>query len=614
MNRALACQLARWSAIAGNGSRRIFYVSIGTLEHPRSEALSPMALFQHPIFRRRQLFWLLVLATLALGAGLGLRDPSPPDEPRFALAAKHIVETGDWLLPRRGREYYAEKPPVFMWLQAASYTIARDWRIAFLLPSLLAAMATLWLTADMAGRIWGRRHAPHAAAALFVCLQFGLQAKRGQIDMVLVALTTLALWGLLRHLLTGPDWRAAWIGAFAAGVGTVTKGVGFLPLLVLIPWLFVRRDLLRSAPPASDEAAVAWRWLVFVLAFAAGTAVWLGPLLLTMARDSDPALRAYARDLLFHQTGERYARAWHHVQPAWYYLQSMATMWLPGALLLPWLLPAWWRRLRRRDPRYVLLLGWSVLVLLFFSCSPGKREVYIFPALPALCIASAPMLPALLRLLGVQRMLFAYLIISACALTLVGAYGLSSPGDWLQNMADRRGISGSTIPTICAWLLAVGAFGLVLAASARLSRIAIAVAMFTAALWTAFGLGLAPALDASSSARELMLSVGKQIGPDAELGLIAWREQHLLQADRPAIDFGFKQPRNAQWNEATAWATQAPARRWLFVIDEALSPCVDTARTVVAGQSNRRTWLLVPGTALDPGCITPSFDAAVPEE
>jgi 4-amino-4-deoxy-L-arabinose transferase-like glycosyltransferase len=186
--------------------------------------------------------WLLIVVA-ALAAGIGLRDPSPPDEPRFVLAAQHMVESGDWLVPRRGSEAYSEKPPVFMWLQAASYLVVRDWRVAFLLPSLLAALGTLWLTWDLAARLWGTRFAPYAAGALWICVQFGLQAHRGQIDMVLVFLTTLSVWALARHLLLGPAWRWAWLGGFAAGVGTVTKGVGFLPLLLLIPWAFVRRDL-----------------------------------------------------------------------------------------------------------------------------------------------------------------------------------------------------------------------------------------------------------------------------------------------------------------------------------------------------------------------------------
>ena len=57
----------------------------------------------------RRTFWLfMAMALLLLGAGIGLRDPWPSDEPRFALVAKQMVESGDWLFPHRGRELYSD--------------------------------------------------------------------------------------------------------------------------------------------------------------------------------------------------------------------------------------------------------------------------------------------------------------------------------------------------------------------------------------------------------------------------------------------------------------------------------------------------------------------------
>ena len=91
----------------------------------------------------RRAFWLFMLfAFVLLGAGIGLRDPWPSDEPRFTLAAKQMVESGDWLFPHRGSELYSDKPPMLMWSEAVSYEITRSWRVAFLLPSLLAGLLT----------------------------------------------------------------------------------------------------------------------------------------------------------------------------------------------------------------------------------------------------------------------------------------------------------------------------------------------------------------------------------------------------------------------------------------------------------------------------------------
>src|SRR3546814_1317162 len=93
-------------------------------------------------FREAWLFW--ILALLVRGAGLGLRDPWPSDEPRFALVAKHMVESGEWLFPNRGQALYSDNPPLCMWLQAAAYGLVGIWRVAFSSPSLLAALGTQW--------------------------------------------------------------------------------------------------------------------------------------------------------------------------------------------------------------------------------------------------------------------------------------------------------------------------------------------------------------------------------------------------------------------------------------------------------------------------------------
>lgn len=548
---------------------------------------------------------LMLLIALSLLAGLGLRDPQPADEPRFVLAARQMVESGQWLLPRRGSELYADKPPMFMWMLAAAQQATGHWRTAFLLPSWIAALCTLWLTWDLARRLWNRTVAGYAALALFACLQFGLQAKRAQIDMVLVAMTTLSLWALVRYLLQGRDWRLLALGTFAAGLGTITKGVGFLPLLVLLPWLAVRT---RTGQRTAPAPRVAWHVLAGVGGFLVAVGLWLVPMLWTVASSHDPALQAYAAEIMWKQTGTRYANPWHHFKPAWYYLQVAATLWLPGSLLLPWLLPAWWRRLRRRDPRWVLLLGWSLLVLVFFSLSPSKRDVYVLPMLPPLCIAAAPLLPGLLRRRGVRLLLAAWLALLALLALAIGLQAWLGPPGWMLESAARRNLDARALADIGLWLTVLGVAVAACLAVWRLRRVGLATVCAIAAVWVVYGVGLMPAVDDDSSGRAIMREAGRRIGPDAELALLGWREQHLLQADRRVVDFGFKRPWEAQWEDAAAWLAQAPGRRWLFVLEDALGPCVDRNLASRLGVSSRRTWWLVPAQAVRPGCRTPAFE------
>ena len=97
--------------------------------------------------------------------------------------------------------------------------------------------------------------------------------------------------------------------------------------------------------------------------------------------------------------------------------------------------------------------------------------------------------------------------------------------------------------------------------------------------------------------------------------MLGWREQHLLQADRPVTDFGFKQPWVDQWQHAHAWLLEAPERRWLFLRKEAIGPCLDPAKVVDIGASNRRAWILAPGDAWRAGCDVPAdWSADVSED
>ncbi len=557
---------------------------------------------QHLRQRDHWLFW--TMALLVLGTGLGLRDPWPADEPRFALVARQMVESGNWLFPHRGTELYSDKPPMLMWLQALFFTVTGSWRVSFLLPSLMAALGTLWCLKDLAGRLWTPRVGLYAAWALLFAFQFTWQAKKAQIDPLVTFFITLANYGLLRHLLLGPGWRWWALGWAAAGLGTITKGVGALALLMLLPAALAS---LRGWPGVRLHARDPRFWLG-PLAYLAAVAVWLVPVVtVALARDL-PEYRAYLDDILFRQTAKRYSQSWDHHQPPWYHLGVMATMWIPPVLALPWALPAWWRRLRRRDPRYLLPLAWWALIVVFFSIPDGKRDVYVMPALPMMCLALAPLLPGLLRRRA-ARVLLPGLAAGVAVLFLAGgASVLSGHGSLDERLRDQRGLDPQAIAAGGWMLLAIGVWGLGCVLAFR-RRVAAALFATLAGLWTVFGLVGYGLLNDASSARGVMTAAGRRIGPEAQLGLVAWKEQNLLMADRPAATFGFKRPWDEQLRLGVAWQAAAPGR-WLLVQEDALEHCLDRARIELAGISNRRRWWLVPPGAVNGPCAATEEEKA----
>jgi 4-amino-4-deoxy-L-arabinose transferase-like glycosyltransferase len=545
-------------------------------------------------------FWLLAItALLVIGAGLGLRDPWPSDEPRFALVAKQMVESGDWLFPHRGHELYSDKPPMLMWLQATFYTLLRDWRVAFLLPSLLAALGTLACVYDLGRRLWTRRVGLYAAWVLLFTLHFTFQAKKAQIDPLVVFFITLANYGLLRHLLLGPNWRWWTLGWFAAGVGVITKGVGVIALLMLLPAALAS---VRQWPRVRLHVRNPRFWLGPVAFFVAILA-WLVPVAATALASQSPEYRAYLDDILLRQTAQRYAKSWDHAQPWWYHFGTMATMWLPMVLALPWAIPAWRRRLKRSDARHLLMLGWWALVLLFFTIPSGKRDVYILPALPMACLALAPLLPGLLRRRDFQWVLFGFTALLSIGLLAGGVMMLLGQPGFEQKLMDSRGV-GSEVTSRLAWVtVAIGIWGAASLLLWRVRRSALGVASLLTAFWVAYGLAIYPVLNDSSSARGVMRQASDMIPADAELALVAWKEQNLLMAGRPVETFGFRVPWEEQLRRGVAWQAQSPDRRWLLVQEAALLQCVDRERSREVGVANRRNWWLVPAGAIHGACV-----------
>ncbi len=561
-----------------------------------------------PLSRARPLWlrsarWELLLfgvfALLLLGLGIGLRDPWPSDEPRFALVARLMVEHGQWLFPHRGHELYPDKPPVFMWLQALSYLLVGNWRVAFLLPSLASGLATLALLYDLARRLWNHRSALLAAATLLVTIHFSYQMRNAQIDPLLLGWITLANYGLLRHLLLGPSWRWFAVGCFFAGVGVATKGVGVLALLMLIPYLVARRGHWHHlALPTGG-----WRWAAGLAWFFPPILAWLLPMLLVARADGDAQHAAYVQNILFGQTVHRYATPPGHLHSPFYFLGIIVIDWLPLSLLLPWVLPAWWRRLKRRDARFLLPLGWIVLVLLFFSFSPGKRDVYILPALPMAALALAPLLPGLLRKRGVRIAVFALTALLGCALSVAATLALHAHPAWAAQLEQ------SLDPRIWWLLLGVGLAGLLVAALTRVRHAPLGWLLFAGILWGLYGLWGYPMLNGDRSARDVMVRARSIAGPAATIGLLAWKEQNLLMAQGPVAEFGFLEPWPQQYVEATAWLRAAPAQRWLFSLDAAMGRCVDRRQAIHVGHANRREWWMFRADAVVPGCVPTADDS-----
>ncbi len=538
--------------------------------------------------------WIAVLLVATLFAGIGLRDPWPADEPRFAQVAREMVESGQWLFPTRGGEFYPDKPPVFMWLIALFYQLTGQLKIAFLLPSALAGLGTLWLVFDLGRRLWGDNVARSAVLALAFTPQFLLQAKGAQIDAVVCFWITLGCYGLVRHFLLGPAWgwyAASWV---AMALGIATKGVGFLPALLLVPLAIWCRPVPAAGPQVWGRRA--WWGPVLLL----GTlALWLVPMLTMVERIQSPELLAYRDNILLRQTAQRYANAWHHVKPWHYYLTTaLPSMWFP--LVVLFLLQV--RRIRTLWPSSAalrVLLSWVALVLLFFSMSPGKREVYILPALPMSALALAyvwEQTPAEGRRVA-SLVLRAALAMTGMLVLLLGAVALFAP-DRLPSRADDYADAVTAMaPGVLILGLALSGIVVLLRKRAVFEQLALASVL----AWLFIALWLWPILNTHRTPRAIMQQLERSIAPDAEVGMLEFKEQFLLFAQRPLVHFSYLAPLPQQeWN-AWRWMRADPARV-LLLPDHLALRCFDLAKQRVLGEAHRRNWVLLDASAAREQC------------
>lgn len=438
-----------------------------------------------PISPRRAPLWLLALALLMLGAGLGLRQPLNVDEERFLGVAMEMLQSGSWFIPHRAAEIYPDKPPLFMWAVALFVRLTDAPILALFLPALLAgAVATLCLY-DLGRRLWNPRIGVIAALLFLATYQTHSILRAGQIDGFLCLWIILGVYGLLRHLLLGPAWGWFYLGCAAMGFGIISKGVGFLPILLLIPYFYAARRGWTGVVAMPGQGR---RWWLGLAAMLAAIAVWLLPLLVMVALQGNAESLAYVQEILLKQTAKRYADAWHHREPFWYFFaEVIPKYWLPMFLALPWLVPAWRRQLAKRDGRVLVLLGWVVLVLLFFSLSSGKRKLYIYPALPGLVLLVAPLVPWLLR-------------------------------RWFARRPRGR-------------------------------QVFVGLALVWFALW--FARGWIEPLKEGANPHDAIMAQAAELSGGADLVLTTWREGHWLYARQPIVHFGFARPesvdRAAEW-------------------------------------------------------------------
>lgn len=299
---------------------------------------------------------LAVFAVLMFAPGQASLPPFDRDESRYAQAVVQMLDSGDFVDIRFQDRARHLQPAGIYWLQAAAVTAFSDpdaraiW--AHRLPSLLAAIASVLLTAGVGTRAFGRGPGIAAAVILGASLLLNVEAHMAKIDATLLAVT-LAVQGLLmrayldRERLSLPAAALFWA---LLGVGIMLKG----PLILLFAGLTATALTLWDRSP---QWLMRLRpWLVVLTALVVAPWVWA-----ISERTQGAFLQEALGRSLMNKVGNSQQG---HVGPAGYHLTMFGLVFWPGAIFALLAIPYAW--LKRREPAVRFMIAWIVPAWIVF--------------------------------------------------------------------------------------------------------------------------------------------------------------------------------------------------------------------------------------------------------
>ena len=317
------------------------------------------------------MFLALAAGALYLVAG-AQRDFWAPDEPDFAEQTREMLERRNFLIPYQNGVPYSEKPPLFYWAIALTTPLSGFdvHPAATRLPSALAAASMVFGAAWLAGRQGGRSEALLAGAATAATPILWWQGQFLQIDALFSGLLFwgfVAEWGVWNDRAFARRWR--WVLHLVIPAGILAKGPLTLVLLGLVAAVACVR--LRSLRPALDLGP---------LRGAAVTILLVVPWYAAAARAGGPD---YAYDLIVNQNWNRFWHAFDHIQPWWFYFESIFIDFAPWTLPCLAAFVLLWRKGLLRE-RSELLHAATVFAVsfLFLSASQSKQGKYLLVAYP----------------------------------------------------------------------------------------------------------------------------------------------------------------------------------------------------------------------------------------
>ena len=358
--------------------------------YPWNAVPTPRILDKRRWWNGEDLILLVLLGCLLYLPGINNIPLFDRDEPRFAVAARTMMQTGDYIVPHYNGMLRPDKPPLIYWLMDLGYSLTGNYsELGARLPSVVCATLTLLVVYFMTGSRFGRITGMLASIVLGDDVLFAGQQAR------IPRWTPRAVFFYL-HLTPAPTRP----GTLGAATGTAAPNQARLPRSDFLPDRSGERTTLmldNLAPAGALGQPMSFAHaMLFWIALAAGTLtkgvplifVFIPMICLSLATGALPEqLRKWRSH--FHLTTRRVAFACVILALlAIYILASVSAGFFPevrswatvlGILLIAMVLTPglpeilmrcfwhgnwrWWKQLRPLIgfPLLIVLVGWWVL-------------------------------------------------------------------------------------------------------------------------------------------------------------------------------------------------------------------------------------------------------------
>ncbi len=361
-------------------------------------------------------------------------------EGREALVMQEIVNSGNWILPLRNGETIPSKPPLVHWTGVVVAYVTGSvsaWSVRF--PCALFSALTVALTCLLGCRLSGREVGVLAALMLLTTPMVVEMGREAWVDPALSFFVVAAL-ASFSSMYENEVWRGwrSWVFYLALAGATLSKGpIGYiLPLLVIVVYLAVQQQLSRLRD----------------LFFLPGVLMAIGlPLTWYLLAFQQEGWAFIHKQVLQENLVRFTAGSGKRIPSTAFFFGPFLVSGLPWSVLFGFALWQFARRAPVREKGVFPLLWWFSM-LMFFSISAGKRDVYLLPSYPAMALFTAEWgwaqlgnqirpFPRVLRLGARILALSVATVILGCAILAVFGH-LTVESVWLDRLFGQEKWSG----------------------------------------------------------------------------------------------------------------------------------------------------------------------------